>query len=51
MIIWFFSFDKFDLMHENKNIYFFFMFWQKPGILIPELYFFGIKYKPILSKI
>ena len=42
----------------HKNIFFFFSifffvfwkFWWKPGILIPDLYFYDIKYKPILSK-
>jgi len=29
-------------MHENKTI-FFVMFWQKPGISIPNLYFYSIK--------
>jgi hypothetical protein len=28
-------------MHKTKI--FFFMFWRKPGILIPDLYFYGIK--------
>ena len=27
------------------------MFWRKPGILIPDLYLYDIKYKPILCKI
>ena len=42
--IWvFFSFERLGRMHENKNIYFFLMFWWKPGILIPDLYFYDIK--------
>jgi hypothetical protein len=28
-------------MHKTKI--FFFMFWRKPCILIPDLYFYGIK--------
>jgi len=28
-------------MHENENIYFFFKFWRKSGILIPDLYFYN----------
>jgi len=27
-------------MHENKDMFFFL---RKPGILIPDLYFYGIK--------
>jgi len=38
----FFSFFQFFFV--------FWKFWWKPGILIPDLYFYDIKYKPILSK-
>jgi hypothetical protein len=33
----FFSFERFGRMHENKNMFFFFL--QKPGILIPNVVF------------
>jgi hypothetical protein len=29
-------------MHENKKM-FFLMFWRKPGILIPDVYFYDVK--------
>jgi hypothetical protein len=45
-VIWkynsFFSFERLGRMHENKNM-FFFMFWQKPGILILDLYLYDKK--------
>jgi hypothetical protein len=36
-------------MHENKNI-FFSKFWRKPGILIPDLYFYDIKIQTSIKK-
>jgi hypothetical protein len=30
-------------MHENKNMFFFLMFLRKPGILIPNVYFYDVK--------
>jgi len=39
----FFSFERLGRMHENKNMFFFLMFWWKPSILIPDLYFYNIK--------
>ena len=30
-------------MHENKIFFYFLMSWQKPGILIPDLYRYSIK--------
>jgi len=41
-------------MHENKTfflIFFFSTFQRKSGVLIPDLYLYGIQYKPVLCKI
>jgi hypothetical protein len=35
-----FNFERLGRMHETKKKY---MFWRKPGILIPDLYFYGLK--------
>jgi len=37
--IWFLAFDRLGRMHENKNNF----FYEKPGILIQDLYFYIIK--------
>jgi len=39
--IWFLAL-RLGRMHKTKK-YFFFTFWRKPGILISDLYFYGIK--------
>jgi hypothetical protein len=53
--IWiFFIIERLDRMHEKKIFFFiqyFAMLWWKPGILIPNLYLYGIKIQIILSKI
>jgi len=47
----FFSFQSIlGRMHENKDMFLFFMFWWKPGILIPDLYFYGIKIQPDINQ-
>jgi hypothetical protein len=53
--IWFFSFEILGCMHK-KHFFFKFVFvlfksWWKPCILIPDFYFYDVKYIPILSKI
>jgi hypothetical protein len=42
MKIWrdFFFFERLGRMHENKKKCF---FWRKPGILIPDVYFYDVK--------
>jgi len=43
--IWFFSFETLGCTHKNIfsfNIFGSFFFYEKPGILIPDLYFYGI---------
>ena len=52
--IWFFSFEILGCMHK-KHFFFKFVFvlfksWWKPCILIPDFYFYDVKYIPILSK-
>jgi hypothetical protein len=37
-------------MHENKDMFFFFMFWWKLGILISDLYFYGLKIQTDISQ-
>jgi hypothetical protein len=44
--VWKTQYDFLALRHLavcTKQKYFFFMFWRKPCILIPDLYFYGIK--------
>jgi hypothetical protein len=41
-MMWFFFFERLGHMHENKKM-FFLMFWRKPGILIPDVYFYDVK--------
>ena len=44
--VWKTQYDFLALRHLavcTKQIFFFLMFWWKPGILIPDLYFYGIK--------
>jgi len=44
--VWKTQYDFLALRHLavcTKQKYFFLMFWWKPGILIPDLYFYGIK--------
>jgi hypothetical protein len=51
--IWFFSFETLGRMHKFhffQFVLYFWKFWRKPGILIPDLYFYDVKYRPILSK-
>jgi hypothetical protein len=54
---YFVYFERLGRIHENKVFFLFFhifvfaIFHRKSGILIPDLYFYSIKYKPILSKI
>jgi hypothetical protein len=41
-----FWFQRLDYMHENKDMrlyIYIYMFQRKSGILIPDLYFYGIK--------
>jgi hypothetical protein len=44
-----FTFYRLGRMHENEDM-FFFMFWRKPGILIPDLYFYCIKLQTDISQ-
>ena len=43
----FLFFERLGRMHENKT---FIMSRKKRGILIPDLYLYSIKYKPVLIK-
>jgi hypothetical protein len=43
-----FFFERLGRMHETKT--FFLMFGLKPGILIPDLYFYGIKIQTHIKK-
>jgi hypothetical protein len=43
-----FSFERLGRMHENNNNFF---FYEKLGILIPDLYFYSIKIQTNIKKI
>jgi hypothetical protein len=45
VMIFFFILERLGRMHEN-NIF----FWRKPGILIPDLYLYGIKIQTSIKK-
>ena len=42
-IFYFFVFERFGRMHENKTFYFIFFVWMKTRYLKPDLYLYNIK--------
>ena len=42
-IFYFFVFERFGRMHENKTFYFMFFVWMKIKYLKPDLYLYSIK--------
>jgi hypothetical protein len=42
-MIFFLIFERLGRMYKNKIFFYFFLFQQKPGILIPDLYLYSIK--------
>jgi hypothetical protein len=49
MIFFFCFLETWSYAWKQRHISFF-MFWWKPGILIPDLYFYGIKIQPDINQ-